>query len=74
MNYYFDQCYSLEYENIPIIANTTFYRSKKRKSKGKIDNLETVLKKKKKRKIEQISSSLSVNEAEELAMMLLRNK
>lgn len=41
---------------------------------GKIDNLETVLKKKKKHKIEQISSSLTVNEAEELAMMLLKNK
>lgn len=49
-------------------------RSKKRKVKGTIDDLETVLKKKKKHKIDQISSSLTVNEAEELAMMLLKNK
>ncbi|KAJ8935786.1 hypothetical protein NQ314_012636 [Rhamnusium bicolor] len=46
----------------------------KRKLRRNIDNLEEVLKKKKKHKIEQISSSLNVNEAEELAMMLLKNK
>ncbi|KAG5874569.1 hypothetical protein JTB14_019571 [Gonioctena quinquepunctata] len=49
-------------------------KGKKRKSQGKMDNLETVLKKKKKHKIEQISNSLTVNEAEELALMLLKNK
>ncbi|XP_023021636.2 probable ATP-dependent RNA helicase DDX10 [Leptinotarsa decemlineata] len=49
-------------------------KGKKRKPKEKIDNLETVLKKKKKHKIDQISSSLDVNEAEELALMLLKNK
>ncbi|CAH0553957.1 unnamed protein product [Brassicogethes aeneus] len=49
-------------------------KSKKRKQKQTIDNLETVLKKKKKQKIDKVTSSLSVNEAEELALMLLKNK
>lgn len=39
-----------------------------------MDNLETVLKKKRKHQVDDITSSLNVNEAEELALMLLKNK
>ncbi|KAJ8920504.1 hypothetical protein NQ315_005373 [Exocentrus adspersus] len=55
-------------------AQQVVNKSKKRKLNKKVDDLETVLKKKKKHKIKEISSSLTVNEAEQLAMLLLNNK
>ncbi|CAG9772358.1 unnamed protein product [Ceutorhynchus assimilis] len=48
-------------------------KAKKRKHKVP-DNLETVLKRKKKQRIEQLSADLNVNETEELALMLLKGK
>ncbi|CAG9861182.1 unnamed protein product [Phyllotreta striolata] len=42
-------------------------KGKKRKAEGEVNNV-------KKQKLKEISSSLSVNEAEELAMLLLKNK
>jgi len=48
-------------------------KAKKRKAKG-MDDLKTVLKRKKKQRLEQLSADLNVNETEELALMLLKGK
>ncbi|XP_057661618.1 probable ATP-dependent RNA helicase DDX10 [Diorhabda carinulata] len=48
-------------------------KTKKRLPEQKIDDLQTVLKKKKKHKMKEMNSSLSVKEAEELALLLLGN-
>ncbi|ERL87187.1 probable ATP-dependent RNA helicase DDX10 [Dendroctonus ponderosae] len=48
-------------------------RGKKRKQKG-VNDLETVLKRKRKQRVEQLTADLNVNETEELALMLLRGR